>query len=244
MLKYITNTLILASFLVLISCHSPGNKGTNGNNSINQTISVDEFEKKLHDTISIQLVDVRTASEYGNGHLQGALNYDISNGDFEKQIPFLDKNKPVLVYCLSGGRSSSAAEMLGENGFREVYNMDGGMMKWNASAKPVITSGEVKSGMSLESFNQKITEAEYVLVDFNATWCKPCKRMAPMLDSLADEKKAILRLVKIDADENQDLMKLKHIDALPVLHLYKNGKLIWEHSGEINRAALLQETKI
>ena len=83
-----------------------------------------------------------------------------------------------------------------------------------------------------------------MLVDYNAKWCKPCKRMVPMLEGVADKKKDKLILIKIDADENKGLLKEMGIDAIPVVELYKDGKLVWKHSGEIDEATLLKETKL
>ena len=119
-------------------------------------------------------------------------------------------------------------------------------MKWNAANKPTDTNpvSAEKKGMSLDDFITKVTSDKYVLVDYNAKWCKPCKRMIPMLEELAEKKKDKLLLVKIDADENKNLLKEKGIDAIPVVELYKDGKLVWKHSGEIDEATLLKETKL
>lgn len=151
-----------------------------------------------------------------------------------------------MVYCLAGGRSGEAAEKMKEKGFTEVYNMKGGMMKWNAANKPVEkgTSAPASKGISLADFNKQITSDKYVLVDYNAKWCKPCKKMVPMLEGVADKRKDKVILVKIDADENKELLKEKGIDAIPVVELYKDGKLVWKHSGEIDEATLLKETKL
>lgn len=72
------------------------------------------------------ILDVRTPSEFSKGHLINALNYDWNGNEFDKQIAPLDKSKPVFVYCLSGGRSSSAANKMRSSGFTQVYEMDGG----------------------------------------------------------------------------------------------------------------------
>ncbi|MEO8759652.1 MAG: thioredoxin family protein, partial [Bacteroidia bacterium] len=93
-------------------------------------------------------------------------------------------------------------------------------------------------------FNKAVTSDKYVLVDFNAKWCKPCKKMAPMLESIADKKKDKLILIKIDADENKELLKEKQIEAIPFFELYKDGKLVWKHQGEIDEATLLKETNL
>ena len=236
--------------ITLLSCKNQNAQTQNPNSTtssqINTTISVDEFEKKLNSNTNIQLVDVRTPQEFAQGHIKGALNYNIRSEDFESQISKLDKTKPVLVYCLSGGRSSSAATIMGNKGFSEIYNMYGGIMKWSAANKPLEnenTSPQSK-GLSLDDFNKMLKTEKYVLVDYNAKWCAPCKKMAPMLEALTDKKKDKLILLKIDADENKDLLKAKNIESIPILELYKDGKLIWKHEGEIDEAVLLNETKL
>lgn len=247
-LKIIRKNIILTSVLILsitvASCQNQAKD--NSSKQINTTISVDEFDKKLSETKDVQLVDVRTPEEYQEGHLKNALNYNLNGTDFNNQLSKLDKTKPVMVYCLSGGRSAEAAEIMNKKGFAEVYNMQGGIMKWNAANKPTDKNltAPVKKGMSLADFNKQITSDKYVLVDYNAKWCKPCKKMIPMLEGLAEKKKDKLILVKVDADENKDLLKEKGIDAIPVMELYKDGKLVWKHSGEIDEETLIRETKL
>jgi len=235
------------SFLCLLtgvfSCQNQAN--TSNTKAINTSITVEEFEKKLSDG-NAQLIDVRTPEEYNQGHLKGALNYNINSSEFENQLSKLDKNKPVLVYCLSGGRSGSAAEIMADKGFTEVYNMQGGIMKWIAANKKldeVIVSATNK-GMTEADFNQLLKSDKFVLVDYNAKWCKPCLRMAPMLDVFMEKRKEKLVLVKIDADENKNLLRERRIESLPVLELYKDGKLIWKHEGEIDETTLSNETKL
>ncbi|PBQ30696.1 thioredoxin [Sphingobacteriaceae bacterium] len=209
-------------------------------------LSPEEFESGLAKNPSLQLIDVRTPEEFERGHLEGAANYNIQTTDFEKEIESLDKNKPVYIYCLSGGRSASAASLLIKRGFSEVHNMTGGLMKWNASNRKLVEGKAVvkKTGMTVEMFKEFLKTDKFVLIDYNARWCLPCKKMAPMLDSLATSKSEKLTLVKIDADENSDLIKIKGIESLPVLELYKNGKMIWKHEGEIEEQELLDQIKL
>jgi len=72
-----------------------------------------------------------------NGIFEKAVNMDVTSDDFESKIATLDKEKPVMVYCKSGGRSAKAASILKENGFKQVYDLDGGMIGWNDANKPV-----------------------------------------------------------------------------------------------------------
>jgi thioredoxin len=236
--------LHFALILGIASCNSSSK--SNGSNTINTSIAVEEFEKRITEAKTAQLIDVRTPEEFAEGHLKGALNYNINSDDFENQITSLDKKQPVFVYCLSGGRSSSAADLLSEKGFTQVYNMSGGIMKWNAANKPIEAgvSENLSKGITLDEFLKMINSEKYVLVDYNATWCKPCKIMAPMLDKIAENNKDKLIFVKIDADKNKSLLKEKGIESIPVLELYKNGIKVWEHEGEIDEATLLKETKL
>ena len=234
---------LLASLVNFTSCSSTGNN-TGG---INQSISVSDFDKKISATPNVQLIDVRTPEEYAGGHLKNAININYNSDDFEHQLASLDKSKPVLVYCLSGGRSSKAASKMQEMEFSEIYNLDGGIMKWNSAGKPVDQGAAAPSaskGITADEFNKMISTNKYVLVDYNAKWCEPCKKMMPVLESLAAKKKDNLSLVKIDADDNKDLMIQKSIDGIPYLELYQDGKLIWKHSGYIDENQLLSETKL
>ncbi len=74
------------------------------------------------------LIDVRTAEEYQVDHAKGAINFDsrlIESG----QVPDLDKDKPVYLYCNSGGRAGRAKLVMENKGFREVHNL-GGLLDW------------------------------------------------------------------------------------------------------------------
>ena len=234
--------VLLASIVHMACCQN----SAHSQGKTKQTISVEEFEKKLAATANAQLIDVRTPEEYRNSHLKNAINIDYSSSDFEGQLDKLDKSKPVLVYCLSGGRSFNAANKMQNMGFTQVYNMDGGIMKWTNASKPIekgITPAN-SNGMTISEFNKIVASSNYVLVDYNAKWCGPCKKMLPILESLAEKRKNKMSMIKIDADENKELMMKKGISAIPYLELYKGGKLVWTHSGLIDETQLLKETGI
>jgi len=88
-------------------------------------ISTDEMIE-LMDTEEIQLVDVRTPSEYNEGHVPDAQNINFYDENFDQQIETLDKSKPIIVYCKSGGRSAKCASKLVEKGFEKIYDLEGG----------------------------------------------------------------------------------------------------------------------
>ena len=90
------------------------------------------FSKMLNEK-DIQLIDVRTPSEYANGHVKDAKLIDYKAIDFEsKAFEGLDRAKPVLLYCASGRRSARAAKMYVDAGFKKVYNLVGGFRAWKA----------------------------------------------------------------------------------------------------------------
>ncbi|WKZ66254.1 MAG: rhodanese-like domain-containing protein [Flavobacteriales bacterium] len=121
----------LLSILVLTAC---GQAGQAGNAT---AVGPDAFEKALG-TPKAQLIDVRTASEYASGHLDGARNLDWTNGQLQAGMATLDKQAPVLVYCASGRRSAAAREALLQAGFKDVTDMAGGIQAWTANGKPVV----------------------------------------------------------------------------------------------------------
>ena len=248
-MKEILSAVVFCLMVTIASCQSPGanaQSAANVKQAIKRTISVDEFDKKLASLPNAQLIDVRTPEEYAGGHLKNAVNLNIRSDDFVDQLNKLDKTRPVMVYCMSGGRSGQAANKMEELGFSEVYNMDGGIMKWGNAGKPEEkgTATAKPDAITLDAFNKMIAVNKYVLVDYNAKWCEPCKKMLPVLESLANRKKDKLSLVKIDADENKELMKQKGIAGIPYLELYHDGKLVWKHDGFIEEKDLLKETKL
>ena len=78
----------------------------------------------------VQLIDVRTPNEYGNGFIANAENINFKSKDFLSQISKLDKNKPVLLYCSAGGRSAKASNIFDSLGFKEIYDLKGGYIAW------------------------------------------------------------------------------------------------------------------
>ncbi|MFT5755041.1 MAG: rhodanese-related sulfurtransferase [Flavobacterium sp.] len=124
------NIFLSLSVLVLMACSCV--KQQEGVNLVDSN----KFEEQMKESTS-QIVDVRTSDEYTEGHIVNAVNMDVTSDDFESKIVSLDKEKPVMVYCKSGGRSAKAAAILRDNGFKQVYDLDGGMIGWNAASKPI-----------------------------------------------------------------------------------------------------------
>lgn len=81
------------------------------------------------------LVDVRTPEEFGEGHLDGALNIDWFSPDFDTRWADIGKDKTVYVYCKVGGRSAKAKERLQAMGYSHVVNLTGGYDAYLAAGK-------------------------------------------------------------------------------------------------------------
>ena len=101
-------------------------------------IELDEFEKKMASEKHL-LVDVRTAEEFTEGHIKGAINIDYLAENFSIEIQELDLENPVLLYCRSGNRSGKAMKIMNELGYLEVYNLEGGIKGWISKNNLVIT---------------------------------------------------------------------------------------------------------
>jgi len=72
------------------------------------------------------IIDVRTATEYNEGHIENAINIPIDN---ISEITY-SKDEVIILYCASGVRSSNAAKTLVDAGYTNIYNLDGGLINW------------------------------------------------------------------------------------------------------------------
>ena len=107
---------VLAGLLLfsLFSCQ--------GQQDSSRKIGPDKFEKGIAKP-GIQILDVRTSGEYNGGHIKNSLLADWTNREqFNDRIQYVDKNKPVYVYCAVGGRSSAAAGWMGKTGLKKYWN--------------------------------------------------------------------------------------------------------------------------
>lgn len=221
-------SLFFLSFL-FISCQGQESKFV-------QTVDAKTFAEKLNTTQNPQLLDVRTPEEFSDGHIDNAVNVNWNGDDFVAKADKYDKSKPVFVYCKIGVRGAKAANRLAELGFKEIYNLDGGFMKWDKSVPSA--QNEKIIGMCDQEYNELLSSNKRVMVDFNAKWCAPCQKMKPYIVKLQTELAAQIKIVQLDADENKTLVKQMGLDSLPVIIVYENGKEVWRNIGYISEEEL------
>jgi len=96
---------------------------------INKKLVAIDFKTNIENK-SVQLIDVRTPKEFKEGHIKNAKIINFFDADFLTQMNKLKKDKPLYIYCRSGNRSGKAAAKLKELGFKEVYDLQGGILDW------------------------------------------------------------------------------------------------------------------
>ena len=96
--------------------------------------------------------------------------------------------------------------------------------------------------ISAKEFEEKVLQSkEPVLVDFWATWCPPCRQMAPIVDQLAAELEGKLKVVSVDVDQNPLLQAQYGISAIPTFNIYKGGEVVKQLIGGHPKAAFRKE---
>ena len=231
---------VLYSFalIFLVSCG-------NTNSQIIQNIGAAEFNLLINKEKTI-VIDVRTPQEFYSGHIKDATNIDFYEGDFIDKLKMVRKDLPILVYCRSGGRSSSSARTMEELGFTRVYNLVGGIGAWNNANYKTIKSKELKvlaqPNFTIAEVDTILKNNDVVLVDFSTEWCVPCKKMKPVVKQIQEEN-PLAKILFVDADVNKKVIQKYNIQAVPVFIVFKNSKEVFRHVGIISKDELLKHLK-
>lgn len=204
-----------------------------------ESLAPEAFAKKIKETPNAQILDVRTPEEFASEHIDKAVNINWLADDFVTNTKKLDLSKPVFVYCKSGARSAKAAVKLEELGSKKIYQLEGGILKWNSAglSKP----DDKIIGMCSQEYAELLNRDKKVLIDFYAEWCAPCKIMTPYLLKMQKDLADKVVIIRLNADENKTLMKEMKIDELPTLLLYENKEIKWKHSGFISEEDLKKQ---
>lgn len=218
-------TFIAVILIITSACQNASSQQEN-------LLKPDAFQKKLAESKEPQLVDVRTPEEFQRGHLTNALNMNINSDDLKNRSQYLDKEKPLFVYCYLGGRSAKACDYFRKAGFKIVYDLEGGYSNWTSLNMPVEKpNASTNIGMLKDEYDKIVASNKKVIVDVYAKWCAPCVKMAPDLKNLAQEYEGKVTFLQIEKDKNEQLAKELGVIEIPIFLVYKDGKLVMTAEG-------------
>ena len=102
-----------------------------------ELISPADASALLKENSGVRVLDIRTPEEFGEGHIDGAINIDYLADGFDEGIAKLDKTTPYVVHCASGGRSGKSISKFEASGFEKIYHLKAGFSGWAAEGLPV-----------------------------------------------------------------------------------------------------------
>ena len=126
MTKYNLRGMITLSVLMVVYCYSASAQ------PVVENVSSRDMKKAIESETGVVVLDVRQPTEVVVGKIPGAENIDIRQDEFWLKFKQLNKEKKYYVYCDNGGRSTSAARVMKQMGFKNVYNLLGGIEAWKS----------------------------------------------------------------------------------------------------------------
>lgn len=154
----------------------------------------------------------------------------LQSDQFKEEVKYLDKTKPLYIYCASGSRSNDAGKWLRKNGFQQVLELQDGFLAWNKNQQPVEATAVVNQ-MTLKEYQVFVNSSPIVLVYFGAEWCPLCKKLEPVLKEFQQDSNNRLEVKKIDAGIQTTIMHQQNVTKQPTFIFYKNGKETWRKQG-------------
>jgi len=125
--------LLVVAAMSLAACG-----GTATDDAVLATVPVAEVEQLVADPLAgLVILDIRTPEEYIAGHIAGAVNIDYYEPDFADRLRELDPTVPYVMYCNSGNRSANALPLMDQIGFKQVYELEGGIVAWYQAGLPL-----------------------------------------------------------------------------------------------------------
>lgn len=186
----------------------------------------------------IVILDVRTPEEFNLGHIENAILIDYRSENFLSQLKKLEQSKTYLIYCRSGARSISTLEILKSLGYKNLYELNGGITQWIRKGYSLV--GEKEDMISAKEYQKILLSFPIILIEFYTPWCSSCNQMDFELNELEKNYKEKIQIVKINADENRNLVQSFSKREFPILIAYKNQKIEWEKSGYIKKQKLIE----
>jgi len=212
-----------------------------GQDSHFNQVGSNEFRELITNNQGI-LLDVRTNSEFKNGHIGNAGNLNYYALDFRKKLNLLPKDQAIYLYCNTGYRSKKAAEILVQTGYTNVYNLQQGIMEWELYDLPLIiepdADPDTENKIDPDYYHTLIRSNPLVFFDFYAPWCGPCLRMMPLFDSLKLEYQNDILFIKVNVDASKRLVKERQLTAVPYFVLFKDGEEAYSWNGMTGRSEL------
>lgn len=93
-------------------------------------------------------------------------------------------------------------------------------------------------------YKETINSSGLVLVEFYATWCSHCKHMMPIIEEVKKKIAGMAEIFQYDIDENEKIADDENVQTIPTFILYKEGKEVWRHSGEMTEEQIISQVKI
>jgi rhodanese-related sulfurtransferase len=196
----------------------------------NNTLPVETFFSKIQQQQHPQIIDARGAEEFALNHINGAINFTQASEYYAAAVAALDKTKPVFIYSIGAGRSVILTKELLNTGFKEVYNLQGGIANWIGSGKPFYSNS--KNKLTAADYQKIISDHHAVLVDVGSKYCGACKKVKPILENIRAQYGENLKIVEIEFEENPQIVSdLNIIKVFPSLIFYQDGKIIFKKDG-------------
>ena len=129
--------LVLVVLSLTLTCACLGNTPGHGDPNtglISPALAATMIEE-MRDDPGFVIIDLRTADEFAGGHIPGAINIDAAT--FPEHLETLNPDGTYVIYCRRGTRSAGVHKLMNEAGFREVYEIEGGISAWQAAGMPV-----------------------------------------------------------------------------------------------------------
>ncbi|MBT3181796.1 MAG: thioredoxin fold domain-containing protein [Deltaproteobacteria bacterium] len=201
------------------------------------------------DDPKVVLLDVRSKEEFDEERLSGAILLDYYAEDFYEKVQALDPTNIYLIYCRTANRSGRTLGLMRYLGFEEAYNMEYGLVKWSEEGRSTIKNSSAPTppddedrgdgGVVLvddDTFQGEVYGIDgYVLVKFYMPKCPPCKKLAPVYESLAQEYSSSLKFAEYDVTKQMKVFKDLGLKYTPTVLLFKDGKVLEKLVGQTTK---------